>query len=690
MRTIIKKQQKEKLRTIYQIASAVLCIAAIVYFMPRNRVFNYNFSINTPWSYGQIIAEFDFPIYKSDERLQSESDSLRKHFEPYFIKDKSTLDKMLKSFEEQYYGRYSQLITPAQYQAYRNKLTAIYERGIISSEDADRVANGKTKFIKLITDNISSGYSIDDFLKKPDAYKTLTARDTIPHTVVNRLHLNEFLHANIIYDSVRTAGLLNEELNKLSISDGIVQKGQKIISRGEIVDSKTHQILQSYQYELEKRRNENNKTTIMLIGQIIFVTMCIFSLIAYLFIYCQDIYSNNNKFMLVLLSATIFPIIVGMMMQAYIGNVFILPFAMVPMLLCLFTSKRTAIITHYTCIILCSIMLTSPYEFLLLQVAAGHAAVLSMRELSSRSQMFRCVFYIFLSYALSYLCYEFIVENDITKLNPLMYIYFVINAILMLFAYPMMFIIEKLFGFVSNVTLIELSNINSELLRKLSQDAPGTFQHSMQVGNLAAEAARKIGANTLEVRTGALYHDIGKILNPIYFTENQSGGISPHSNLSLQESASIIIKHVTDGISLAEKHHLPNSIKNFIATHHGAGKTGYFYITYKNEHPGEDIDEKAFTYPGPKPTTKEQAILMLADCVEAASHSISEYTDENIENLVDKIADAKLAEGELSITPLTFKEIDIIKNSFKERLKAIYHTRISYPSEKETNKPADK
>ena len=280
------------------------------------------------------------------------------------------------------------------------------------------------------------------------------------------------------------------------------------------------------------------------------------------------------------------------------------------------------------------------------------------------------------------MCYELIIESDFSKMKYNMYIYFTVSAVLMLFIYPLMFIIEKVFGFISNVTLIELSNLNSKLLQRMSQEAPGTFQHSMQVGNLAAEAARALGANSLEVRTGALYHDIGKLKNPIYFTENQSGGISPHNELTPIESASIIIKHVTDGLSIADQEHLPNKIKQFISTHHGTSKVGYFYITYKNAHPDETIDESLFTYPGVKPSTQEQAILMLADCVEAASHSIKDYTEENIEELVDRIVTTKLQEGELSQSPLTFKDIDTIKKVFKERLKAIYHTRISYPSEK--------
>lgn len=682
MKGKIKNLFGEKFRRIHQILIAMLCIGLVVYFMPRDRVFNYQFSINTPWSYGQLMATFDFPIYKSIEQLEWEKDSVHRHFIPYFIKDTTAVNTALHMFRSRYYGSLNGVLPHDSYLAYRKKLKEVYSRGIISSEEIEKSGSNLQNGIKLITNNISTSEHSSTLLKIPEAYKMLTRGDTLPREIINRMHLEELLIPNIRYDSTRSAGSLQQELEAISTSNGIVQKGQKIISRGEIVDARTNQVLQSYNYELDKRHNNNSKTTLMLIGQIIFVIICFGALLAYIYIYATEVAGNNNMYHLVLLSTTIYPIIVGVMMQMKIGNVFMLPLAIVPMLLCLFTSKRTAFITHSINIIICSVMLNSPYEFVLLQIPAGHIAILCMKELSSRSQMLRCAFFVFLTYALTYFCYELIIENNISKMNFAMYIYFAINAILLLFAYPLMVVIEKLFGFVSNVTLIEISNINSELLRRLSQEAPGTFQHSMQVGNLAADAARNIGANSLEVRTGALFHDIGKTMNPIYFTENQSGGINPHDELTPEESASIIIKHVTDGIMLADKHHLPRTIKEFIATHHGVSKTGYFYITYKNAHPDETIDESMFTYPGPVPTTREQAILMLADCVEAASHSIKEYTEENIDNLVENIIDGKMRDGELKFSPLTFKDIDTIKATFKERLKAIYHTRISYPTEK--------
>ena len=672
----------KKFRVLQQILTAILCITAVIYFMPRNSVFNYHFSLNTPWSYSQIIAEFDFPIYKSELQMKAEQDSVRKNFVPYFVMDTTIAEIATTELRSRYYGKFSDIIPLSNYIKYKNRLQKIYERGVIFSGDLDRPYAASASYFKLITSNISTTESKNRFLKIPEAYKILTEGDTLPQEVINSLRLEEVIMPNVRYDSIYCESTLQQELEALSASNGIVQKGQKIIARGDIIDENLFQTLESYKYELDKRHNDNRKTTLMLIGQIIFITLCYAALLAYIFIYEPEVSRRMNMFLLVVISITIFPIIVGIMMQLRIGNVFMLPIALVPMLLCLFMSKRPTFIAYTISIIMCSIILTSPYEFILLQIPSGIVAMICMKELSERSQMLRCALLIFLTYSLFYFAYECIIENDISKLNLAMYIYFAINTVLLLFAYPLMFIIEKLFGFVSNVTLIEISNLNSEILRKLSQEAPGTFQHSMQVGNLAADAAHKIGANSLEVRTGALFHDIGKILNPIYFTENQSGGINPHDKLEPQESAKIIIKHVTDGVALADKHHLPRTIKDFITTHHGTSKTGYFYITYKNAHPNEEVDESIFTYPGPQPSTREQGILMLADCVEAASHSLKEYTAENIDQLVEKLVNSKVNDGELKMCPLTFQDIENIKLTFKNRLKAIYHTRISYPTEK--------
>ena len=678
-----------KKRTILEALLTIACIGVIIYFMPRDTKFNYHFSLNTPWTYGQLMSSFDFPVYKSDDRIQAEKDSLFREFQPYFHLDSAISTNALAQFQKDYDCKFSEIITPQQYSTYRQRLKSAYSKGIISIDNSGMIKGDSLTEIKIVaSDNIARTAEITSLNTLKSVYRQLTYNDTLPKETLKALKLEEYIHPNIIYSQAKSE-LALEELNaSISISDGMVQKGQKIISRGDIVDEKMYKTLQSYQYEWNKRDNDKRQTGLTLLGQILLVTMALLGLIYFLKVYRPAYFVQTNKFVLIYLLITIFTLTVAWMVRTHTGNVFMVPFAMVPILLCLFADSRTAFMSHVVQIFICSTMLQAPHIFILIELAGGFAAIVSLRELSARSQLFRTVFFVLLSQTMVCFAYELISENDITKLNLSMYIYFLINGALLLSTYPLMFAIEKIFGFTSAVTFIELSNINNELLYKLSQDAPGTFQHSMQVGNLAAEAARRIGANSIEVRTGALYHDIGKIKNPIYFTENQSGGINPHLKLEPQESAAIILQHIKDGIAIANSHHLPASIKEFITTHHGTSKTGYFYITYKNAHPDEEIDERMFTYDGPKPHTREQAILMMADSVEAASHSLKEYTESNIHTLVDKIIDAQLDNGQFALTPLTFKDIDTIKSTFKERLKAIYHTRISYPEEKKA--PAKK
>lgn len=359
-------------------------------------------------------------------------------------------------------------------------------------------------------------------------------------------------------------------------------------------------------------------------------------------------------------------------------NVFILPCCMVPLIIRVLMDSRTAFMFHVAMVVIISLFLRYPYEFLIVHLVVGMIAIQNLKELTQRSQIVQTAAIVAGSYIFLYSAYELIQENGLSGLDRSMYIYFIINSVLLLFAYPLLWILEKGFGFVSDVTLVELSNINNPLLRKMTEVAPGTFQHSMQVANLASEAAKVIGARVQLVRTGALYHDIGKMERPVFFTENQAGG-NPHKHLTPMKSAEVIIAHVTNGMLLADKNHLPDIVKRFITAHHGKGKTKYFYITYKNEHPNEDVDEALFTYPGPDPASKEEAILMMADSVEAASRSLQEYTEDTISQLVDKVVDAQMADGHFSECDITFKEIAMVKSVFKEKLKIIYHTRISYP-----------
>ena len=398
----------------------------------------------------------------------------------------------------------------------------------------------------------------------------------------------------------------------------------------------------------------------------------------YFNLFRRDYLANTRSILLLASMPVIFPLITSFLIKQNLLTVYIVPFAMAPIFIRVFMDSRTAFVTHVVTVLLCAISLKYPYEFIATQLVAGMVAIYSLRELSQRSQLVRSAFYITLASLAFYLGMELIHTKDFSELDYSMYIHIIINGIFLLFAYPLLFLLEKAFGFTSNVTLVELSNINNEILRKMSEVAPGTFQHSMQVANLAAEVANRIGAKSQLVRTGALYHDIGKTCNPAFFTENQSS-INPHEKLSFEDSAKIVINHVKDGIKLADKYNLPPIIKDFIATHHGKGMTKYFFISYKNKYPNETIDESVFTYPGPNPFTLEQAILMMADSVEAASRSLNEYTEESIGNLVEKIIDAQVQEGFFKDCPITFHDITLAKEVFKEKLKTIYHTRISYP-----------
>jgi putative nucleotidyltransferase with HDIG domain len=396
----------------------------------------------------------------------------------------------------------------------------------------------------------------------------------------------------------------------------------------------------------------------------------------------KDYFKTRKNFLLLFSIMILYVLMAELMVRYNFFNVYIIPFAMLPMVIRIFLDSRTAFISHVIVMIICSIFLRYPYEFLLLQITAGLVGIYSLRELSRRSQLFRSAFLITASYATINFSLDLMHENEISKINLNMYVNFLINGGFLLLTYPLLALFEKGFGFISNVTLVELSDTNNKLLRQLSEEAPGTFQHCINVGNLAAAAADQIGAKNQLIRTGALYHDIGKMKNAVFFTENQNG-VNPHKSLSYEQSAQIVISHVNDGLRLAEKHNLPKQIKDFISTHHGKGQAKYFLVSWMNEHPNDKPDLSKFTYPGPNPFTKETALLMMADSVEATSRSLKEYTEENINDIVDKIIDGQMAAGYFKECPITFKDISTVKAVFKEKLRTMYHTRISYPQLKQ-------
>ena len=701
MRSFKTNQRFSYKNLIYKSLIFIATVSVIVYFLPNEGKFNYQFDINKPWKYGLLQASFDFPIYKNDIQVQKEQDSILADYQPYFQIDKEAEKNVLSKLREDYnktlrhslpgtdYVRYIErtlkAMIPSSYSAFNVRyiertLKALYEDGIIAGNDLKRMEEDSIIAIRLVDKNVATSRFIDQLYTVKEAYEYLLNADTAHYKkkILQQCNLNDYITPNLVYDEEKSEAAQKDLLSNISWANGFVLNGQKIIDRGEIVDEQTYNILESLRKEWEKRSDSVQEKRLTLAGQILYVGIFLFCFMAYLELFRADYYERKGTLTLLFALIVFFPVLSSIMVEQNLSSIYVVPFAMIPIIVRVFLDSRTAFMAHVTIILLCSITLRFPHEFILLQVVAGMVAIYSLRELSQRSQLLRTALVVFISYALLYFAFELIHEDDLTKLNTRMYIYFMINGILLLFAYPLLFLLEKIFGFTSDVTLVELSNINNSLLREMSEVAPGTFQHSLQMANLAAAAANKIGGKSQLVRTGALYHDIGKMVNPAFFTENQSG-VNPHKSLSYEQSAQVIISHITDGLKLAEKHNLPKVIKDFISTHHGRGLTKYFYISYKNEHPDEEVDQEKFRYPGPNPFTKEQAVLMMADSVEAASRSLPEYTEESISTLVDKIIDTQVSEGYFKECPITFKDIATVKALFKEKLKTMYHTRISYP-----------
>ena len=656
-----------------------ITVAIIVWFLPRNEGRMYRYDVGKPWMYGSVIAKFDFPIYKTDEAIKHEQDSLLKHFQPYYslnpLIEKKQVERFLHDYEQGING------LPKEYVGIvARQMQEIYQMGIINTNEYNNIFKDSTSMIRFVSGKNAKSLKVSSFYSTIAAYEHIFANEKLAaqRAILSRCNLNNYIEANIVYDKEKSDAEKNDLLSSIPLASGMVMSGQKIIDRGEIVNDYTCRVLNSFDKEMKRRSSTQDEIMTTFIGQILFVLILVMMFTSYLTLFRKDYFEKPRSITMLYTMITLFPILVSMMMKHNFFSVYIIPFAMAAIFVRVFMDSRTAFITHVTMILICAAAVKYQYEFIIVQLASGLVAIYSLRELSKRSQIFITAILVTISSCIVYLALQLMQDNQVFNIDPSMYTYFIINGIFLLLSYPMMYLIEKMFGFISNVTLFELSNTNKGLLRNLSEIAPGTFQHSITVGNLAAEIANRIHANSLLVRTGALYHDIGKMTNPVFFTENQAG-VNPHDQLSDLESAQIIISHVTEGLKLAEKFNLPGIIKDFISTHHGTGLTKYFYINYCNEHPDEQVDKEMFQYPGPNPFTREQAILMMADTVEAASRSLKEYTEESISTLTNKLIDSQVAGGFFRECPITFRDIALAKSVLIERLKSSYHTRISYP-----------
>ena len=664
-------------------------VAVIVWSMPRENVSIFHAEKGKPWKYAEFTAPFDFPVYKSEAEIQRERDSVMRQYEPYYDYNAVTEQQMVRKFQADYADGIPDV--PSDYLAIiSNRLHSLYQQGIMDQEDYQSLHADSSSMIRLVHNKQASSVSILEVYSPKGAYEQLFHDPKLAalRQQLQKCNLNNYLVPNLVFDRNRSETSRTELLGSIPLASGLVQKGQKIVDRGEIVTERTQRIIESYLKENERRNQNKTQNQISLIGQILYVSILMICFTIYLTLYRNDYFDKWRSTAMLYAFIVIFALLTALFVRNTFVHVYILPYAMVPIFIRVFMDSRTAFMTHFTMVTVCASMLQHPFEFTVVETVAGLVAISSLRELSQRSQLFKTAIFITVASMAVNLAFDWTRATALSQIDYSTYNYLVVNGVALLFAYPLLYVIEKTFGFTSDITLVELSNTNNELLRRMSEVAPGTFNHSIQVANLAGEIANKIGAQGQLVRTGALYHDIGKLSNPIYFTENQSG-IDPHEMISDIESAQIIIAHVTEGMKMADKYNLPHVIRDFIATHHGLGKAKFFYIRYKNEHPDEPVDDLLFTYPGPNPFTREQACLMMADAVEAASRSLKEYTEKSIRELVERIIDSQVAEGYFRECPVTFRDIQYAKTVLIEKLKTIYHTRISYPTEKKDQRHAE-
>jgi len=623
-------------QAIVRLGAFVLLAAVIVLMFPKyNNTFRYHFEVGKPWGYSLLTADFDFPIYKTDEQMAREQRQLLSTFTPTYR-----------------YIRGTQRQVP---------VISLQEREWLESEGFNRIA--------LMQGKVSKTYPLSEI------YTPKSAFEQYGYECVQ----------NLMRDTLLTDRMQKKLLASLSPTQGLVQKGEKIIDHGDIVTERTYQILQSLHRAYEDESLGTHERTLSIVGEATLVLLFLALLIIYLYVFRLNYIRTTSTVLFFCLQMFIVIALACLLLRLnqshqFSLSVYIIPFAWVPVLTRVFYDARTALFLHITTVLISSIIVPAPVEFFFIQIAVGMVAVSSLGDMTRRAQLIQTAGWIFLTQTIAYTAITFAQTGVWSSVNGWMYLYFAICALLTIGSYGLIYMFEKIFRLISSITLVELTDINSELLHTLAERAPGTFQHSMQVSNLAAEAAKTIGANALLVRTGALYHDIGKMANPLYFVENQAGVDNPLLSMDPHKAAQVVISHVSEGEKIARRNHLPEAIVNFIITHHGTSLVRYFYNTWCNAHPNEPVNAALFQYPGPKPTTKEGAILMMADAIEARSRSLTEFTEEAISQAVNQMIDTQIADGQFAETPLSFKDVEDIRRVFTARIISMNHHRITYPT----------
>ncbi len=705
MKRLLKKiTKREIIQALLFIASTVI----IIYFLPRQGKFGYEFQKGKPWMHEDLYAPFNLPIYKTNESIEAEKDSLLKQYKPYYIRNNDIATNELKEFKTHFTEKWQSYLASKypDINDYQNKnlspqkdtclkktlqhLNHIYKTGIIElTENLNKPPKGQ-HYEVYVANNKNETYEIKEVYTEKEAYQKIknllnkdidtTLDNDYKSTIrpfINQINFNDFITPNLIYDKKTSLNIKKNLFNDISYTKGMIQANERIISKGEIVSDKNYQELISLQKEYKERIGE--KSTWVWVGHIIFVFVSILVLFLFLNNFRHDILQNTLNTSFILSPVVFFIALSSVIIQYSNWNIYIVPYALLPIIIRTFYDSRLALFIHMITILVVGFLAPNGFEFIFLNFTAGIIALYTLTDQYKRGKLFFTSASVFLTYSIVYFAIAIIQEGNPGNIEWSNILWFAINSVLILTSYLLIFIFEKLFGYLSDATLIELSDSNQPLLRKLSEIAPGTFQHSLQVSNLAEEAIHKIGGNALLVRAGALYHDIGKMDNPIYYIENQDNKHNPHDQLEFDESAKIIINHVHKGIEIAKKYNLPENVIKFIRTHHGNSTVQYFYKNYIKKYPEEPINIKEFTYPGPKPLSKETAVVMMADAVEAASRSLKDITEKSLSELVDNIINYQIETKQFDEANITFRDSAEIRKIFKAKLKNIYHGRIDYP-----------
>lgn len=673
--------------SILKISVALTASVIVLLLLMRSDHQNFSYELNQPWRYPLLTAEFDTPVMRDSVSAQLMRDSIDRDFIPFVIRDSRISARSVDRFV-----KIASNYTSADEAAFLGrKLSEVYARGVVSTELYDKIHTFSQSKLRVNdeSEDMNAVRVIDAsaMLSPSMAYKAVDSAyvaakstpkiDARLSTDVAKA-LSASLIPNIVIDSISDARFRDQEYLNVNSALGVIKKGQRIVDRGDIINAQIYTNLNNYIDMLDKTQSKTMSKKFFTVAQALYILILFTLLYLFLALYRKEIYEDFKTVIFIVSLITFFVVIAIESAEVFVNGLYLVPFAGVPLIISVFTDARTAIFSLLICLLMTALAAPFQFQFVVIQLIVGISATYSIHHLARRSQLLRTALITFILYNISYAMMLLLSEGTITSFSWRMVGVFGINSVLLSFAYLLILVVEKMFGFTSTVTLVELSDINSPLLRNLAEVAPGTFQHSMQVSTLAAEAARAIGANTTLIRTGALYHDIGKSESPIFFTENQHG-VNPHAGLDPTTSARKIISHVTDGLAIASREKLPQVIKDFIAEHHGKGVTKYFYNTAVNNSPDGKVDKSQYQYPGPNPHTKETTILMMADAVEAASRSLKDYSPDAINALVDKIIDSQMADGFYNESPINFRDISVIKDTFKKRLATIYHSRIEYP-----------